>query len=133
MPGTLASLAGILVYYLVKDSNFTYLLVTGLTIILGFLVSGRLEKILGKKDCPCIVIDEVSGMLLSLAFLPYDLRLVIIGFITFRILDILKPWPLRAIQNLKGSLGIMGDDIAAALYTNIILQVFLRLATFKAS
>lgn len=79
------------------------------------------------------MIDEVSGMLLSLIFLPYDIKLVIIAFILFRILDTLKPYPLGRLQNLAGSIGIMSDDIVAGLYTNIILQVVLRLVSFKAS
>lgn len=79
------------------------------------------------------MIDEVSGMLLSLIFIPYDIKLVIMAFILFRILDTLKPYPLDRLQNLAGSIGIMSDDIVAGLYTNIILQVVLRLVSFKAS
>lgn len=100
---------------------------------MGFLLSGRAEKIFNKKDAGCIVIDEVSGMLLSLIFIPYDIKLVIMAFILFRILDALKPFPSDRLQNLTGSIGIMSDDIVAGLYTNIILQVVLRLVSFKAS
>ncbi|MFH1269872.1 MAG: phosphatidylglycerophosphatase A [Candidatus Omnitrophota bacterium] len=133
MPGTFASIAALFLFYGVKDNSFIYALLTLGLIILGFLVSGRAEKIFNKKDAGCIVIDEVCGMLLSLAFIPYDIRLVIAAIILFRILDILKPYPAGRLQSLSGSIGIMGDDIIAALYTNIILQVFLRLASFKAS
>jgi len=96
-------------------------------------LSGRAEKIFNKKDAGCIVIDEVSGMLLSLIFIPYDIKLVILAFILFRILDALKPFPLDRLQSLNGSIGIMSDDIVAGLYTNIILQVALRLVSFKTS
>jgi len=96
-------------------------------------LSGRAEKIFNKKDAGCIVIDEVSGMLLSLIFIPYDIKLVIMSFILFRILDALKPFPLDRLQSLTGSTGIMSDDIVAGLYTNIILQVALRLISFKTS
>ncbi len=65
-------------------------------------------------------------MLLSLLFIPYDLKLVIIAFFLFRILDTLKPYPAGRVQNIQGSIGIMGDDIIAALYTNIILQLVSR-------
>jgi len=132
-PGTFASIAALSFFFAVKGNDAVYLsLAAGLT-LLGFLVSGRAEKGFGRKDPPCIVIDEVSGMLLSLLFIPYDVRLVIAAFILFRVLDIFKPYPARRVQDLPGSIGIMGDDIIAALYTNIIVQVFLRVASFKAS
>lgn len=128
-PGTFGSLAGILLFYLTKDNLFNYSLFTCALLILGFLVAGRQERILKTKDAKCIVIDEVGGMLLSLAFLPYDIKLVALGFLLFRILDTLKPYPASRIQDLKGSLGIMGDDIVAGLYTNIMLQALARLAS----
>ncbi len=133
IPGTFGSIAGIFLFYLVKDNNFIYILLTLALIILGFLLTGRAEKIFNKKDAGCIVIDEVSGMLLSLIFIPYDIKLVIVAFILFRILDTLKAFPSSRLQNLTGSIGIMSDDIVAGLYTNIILQIALRLISFKAS
>jgi len=133
IPGTFGSIAGILLFYLIKDSLPVYALFTLSLIILGFLVTGKAEKILNKKDAKCIVIDEVCGMLLSLIFIPYNIKTVIIAFILFRILDSLKPYPAARLQNLKGSRGIMADDIVAGLYTNIILQIILRLASFRIS
>jgi len=131
IPGTFGSMAGLCLYFIIKDSTLIYALATALLLALGFLVSGPAERLLNKKDARCIVIDEVAGMLLSLAFLPYDLRLAIIGFFLFRILDSLKPYPAGPLQNLKGSFGIMSDDIIAGLYTNIILQIVVRSAVFK--
>lgn len=133
MPGTFGSIAGLVLYYLVKDSSMIYCSVTLILILIGFLTSGRTEGILQKKDPSCIVIDEVSGMFLSLIFLPYNFKLLIIAFLVFRILDTVKPYPAYKLQNLKGSLGIMSDDLIAGLYTNIILQVVLRLITLTAS
>ena len=133
IPGTFASIAAVFLFYFVKDNNFLYILLTLTLIALGFLLAGRAEKIFNKKDAGCIVIDEVSGMLLSLIFIPYDIKLVIIAFILFRILDTLKPYPLDRLQNLTGSIGIMGDDIVAGLYANAILQVVLRLISLRAS
>ena len=133
LPGTAASLVGIFLFYLIKGNTLIYTIYTSLFILLGFLVSGKAEGIFHKKDAGYIVIDEVSGMLLSLAFIPYDTKLIIIAFCLFRILDSLKPWPAGRLQELRGSMGIMSDDIVAALYTNIILQVVLRLASFKTS
>jgi len=133
IPGTFGSLAGLFVFYLIKNNILILILATCVITILGFAVTGKAEAIFKKKDASYIVIDEVSGMLLSLLFLPYDIKLVVIGFFLFRILDTLKPFPAGRLQNLKGSLGIMTDDIVAAVYTNIILQVVLRLASFKTS
>jgi phosphatidylglycerophosphatase A len=133
IPGTFASIGGVFLYYLIKDSIVLYIAFTSLIILLGFLLTSQAEKIFGQKDARCIVIDEVAGMLLSLMFIPYDIRLVIIAFVIFRILDATKPYPAGRLQELEGSLGIMADDIIAGLYTNIILQFILRLASFKTS
>jgi phosphatidylglycerophosphatase A len=133
IPGTFGSMAGILLFYLIKDSLPVYALSTLLLIILGFLVTSEAEKIFNKKDARYIVIDEVCGMLLSLIFVPYNIKLVIIAFILFRIFDSLKPYPAGRFQDLKGSAGVMLDDIIAGVYTNVILQVVLRLASFRIS
>ena len=133
IPGTFGSMAGILVFYLVKGNFTVYLLTALIVTILGFLSSGQAERMLQVKDARCIVIDEVSGMLLSLLFVPYDIRLVLMGFFIFRLLDTLKPYPAGGFQNFKGSAGIMLDDLIAAVYTNIILQVAWRIACFKTS
>ena len=73
-----------------------------------------------------IVIDEACGMLLALVFVPMNLFSVILGFFIFRILDILKPPPAKRMEKLTGSLGVMFDDIVAAIYTNLILQIIFR-------
>lgn len=133
MPGTFASIVAVLLVCLVRNNNFMHLVLTLVFLTLGFLISGRAESLFKKKDASFIVIDEVAGVFLSFIFIPYDIRLIVIGFFLFRILDALKPYPAGSIQELRGSLGIMGDDIVAGLYTNIILQVVLRLASFNIS
>jgi len=131
IPGTFGSIAGVFLFWFLKDNIQLYMLSVVFLIILGFSIAGRAERLFNIKDASCIVIDEVSGMLLGLIFIPYDIKLIIIGFFLFRLLDTLKPYPAGALEELKGSIGIMGDDIVAGLYTNIILQVVLRLASFK--
>jgi phosphatidylglycerophosphatase A len=133
IPGTFGSIAGLFLVYLVRNSATIYAALTCALITLGFLFSTEAERIMGRKDAPFIVIDEVCGILLSFIFIPFDYKLLIIGFVVFRILDTLKPYPADTLQRLKGNLGIMADDIVAGLYTNIILQVVLRLASFKDS
>ncbi|MFA4989603.1 MAG: phosphatidylglycerophosphatase A [Candidatus Omnitrophota bacterium] len=129
IPGTAGSLAGLALYFLLKDDPLAYIFVLSVLLILGFLVSGQAEKVFGRKDPPCVVIDEVCGMLLSLLFLPYDIKLVIIAFLIFRILDTLKPYPIGSFEKLKGGFGVMSDDIIAGLYANLILQVVVSFAS----
>jgi len=133
VPGTFASLIGLILLFLLKGDFFIYGIITAALLTLGFLVAGRAERIFQQKDSRYIVIDEVAGVFLCLAFIPYDIRLLFIGFFLFRLLDTLKPFPAGRLQNLKGSLGIMIDDIVAAFYTNIILQIIFRLASLKTS
>lgn len=126
MPGTMGSLGGLLVYSLVHNNELLY----GFTILflffLGVLFTGEAEKVYKRKDASMIVIDEACGMLLALFFVPVSMFSVILGFFLFRIFDILKPPPARRMERLTGSLGIMFDDIIAAIYTNIILQIIFR-------
>lgn len=133
IPGTAGSIAALIVYFLVKNNILIYSLTLIVLLALGFLAGGRLEQLLRKKDPSCVVIDEVCGMLISLIFLPYDIKLVIIAFFIFRALDTLKPYPVGRLEIMKGSMGIMMDDVAAGIYTNMILQVALMIASFKAS
>jgi phosphatidylglycerophosphatase A len=133
VPGTFASLAGVFIFFLINGSTPLHIILILFLTILGFVVSSKAERIFNKKDAKYIVIDEVSGMLLALLFMPVNFKVVIIGFFLFRILDTFKPYPADRIQELKGSLGVMGDDIVAGLYTNIILQVVVRLTSFKIS
>ena len=127
IPGTFASLAGLFIFMLIRNCLFTQLVFAFSFLSMGFLTSGQAERLLNQKDARFIVIDEVAGIFLSLLFLPYDPRLALIAFFLFRILDTLKPFPAERIQRLHGSLGIMGDDIIAGLYTNAILQIIFRI------
>ena len=133
IPGTFGSMAGIGLFYLIRANPIVLVSFTVILIVIGFFVSGKTEQITQKKDPSCVVIDEVCGMLLSLLFIPYDIKLVIAAFFLFRILDTLKPFPIGRLERLKGGLGIMCDDLVAGLYVNIILQAVLRLTSFKAS
>lgn len=132
VPGTFGSLAGVGLFYLIKDAKYPiYLLFILCLIFLGLITCGRMEELLNKKDPACVVIDEVMGMLIALSFISFDLKIVILGFIVFRILDTLKPFPCERLQHIRGAFGIMGDDLVAGIYTNIVLQVILKLVSFK--
>ena len=133
VPGTFGSLLGLLLFCLIRNNIVVQLGATILITIAGFIVCGRAEELFNRKDPKYIVIDEVAGMLIALLFIPYDFRILIIGFVLFRILDAIKPYPLSGLQKLKGSLGVMSDDIIAGLYTNALLQLVLRFSSFRIS
>lgn len=101
----------------------------GLTFLL-VLVSIPLVNIYqartGAQDSPEIVIDEVVGFLITMTWLPLNWKSILLGFLLFRCLDILKPFPIRRIdERVKGGLGVMADDMVAGILANIFLQVTL--------
>lgn len=126
MPGTVGSLAGLLVYFVVKESALLHAFSMVFLFMLGMVFSGEAERVYKRKDANMIVIDEACGMLLALFLLPYKLGAVILGFILFRAFDIIKPPPAKRIEAISGAFGIMFDDLIAAVYSNIILQVLVR-------
>lgn len=134
VPGTFASLLGVLLFIPIKDNPAVYTAAAFLLVIAGFLASSEAEESFGKKDPKYIVIDEVAGMFISLLYFPYyDFQIVLMAFILFRIFDTLKAFPAGRIQYLKGSIGIMSDDLIAGIYSNIVIQVVFRCTSFKTS
>ena len=125
-PGTVGSLVGVLIYLLLASlSTFAVnILFAGCLFIVGVYVSGMAEKVFRVTDARAIVIDEISGMLLTLLLLPGQVYLPA-AFILFRGLDILKPFPIRVVERkMSGGLAIMLDDVVAAGYTILILNGF---------
>ena len=126
MPGTLGSLAGLVVYLLVKDSVLLYGFAMLFLFTLGVMFSSEAERVYKRKDARMIVIDEACGMMLALFLVPATAASIITGFLLFRIFDILKPPPAKRVEKFTGAFGIMFDDIIAAIYTNLILQAIFR-------
>ncbi len=114
-PGTFGTLAAIPVYLLCAQLPLTiYLLVVVATFMLGIYVCGRTARALGVHDHPGIVWDEVVGYLLTMAWAPPGWLWVVLGFVCFRLFDILKPWPIRVLdRSVHGGFGIMIDDALA--------------------
>jgi phosphatidylglycerophosphatase A len=131
IPGTFGSLAGLGVYFLLKDSPLALAAAVLGVLAAGFLTAGRAEEMFGRKDPGCVVIDEVAGMLITLSFLPYSPRIVFLGFVLFRLLDTAKPYPAFRLQRMHGSFGIMIDDVVAGVYANLVLQVVVRLTSLS--
>lgn len=121
--GTLASMAGLLVYVMVKNNNFIYFSLSLILLLLGFWSSARAMRYFKESDPGEIVIDEFSSIFLVYFFIPFSVKFLIIGFLLFRFFDILKPPPIRNLENLPGGYGIMLDDVGSAIFANLALQI----------
>ncbi len=127
-PGSLASLAGTLLAIALYGHPVIYIVVFLAITFAGLVVSGRVEKLLGQKDPSCIVIDEVSGVLLAFFALPLTPAVIVTTFFLFRAFDMFKIFPVNRFEELPGAVGIMADDLWAGLYTNIVMHLALRWA-----
>ena len=129
-PGTFGSAAGLVAYALVRSTD-SYV-VEAVTIVVLFVIgvwSGtQAEHHFGGIDPAPVVMDEVVGMLITLAFLPVNWVGAMVGFLVFRLLDVYKPWPAARFERLPGGLGVMADDGMAALYGNLVMRVLMLAA-----
>jgi len=128
MPGTFGTLLGILIFFFLSNNSLIFniiLLCIFFIISIYILNLAKYRKIFRKVDDKSIVIDEIFGYLFFMIFFEPTSENIIIGFILFRIFDILKPYPIFLIDNnLKNSVGVMLDDILAAIYSGLILFIF---------
>jgi phosphatidylglycerophosphatase A len=124
--GTVGSFLAILIYLFIPGFSEPYILVIFILIflIIGIYTSDFAEKVYG-FDPPEVVIDEIVGMWFTMLFVPKTFLLAGIGFVLFRIFDIVKPFPAKQSQELKGGLGIMLDDLVAGFYSLTILHIIL--------
>ncbi|MDI6890923.1 MAG: phosphatidylglycerophosphatase A [Thermodesulfovibrionales bacterium] len=124
-PGTFGSLVAFTFFILLKPSPFIHIIILFLLIPVGVISSRHAERLLNSKDSRHIVIDEFCGYLLSVVLVPFSIGYALTAFFLFRFFDILKPFPIKKIGFvLSGGEGIMADDIVAAIYTNLILQIW---------
>lgn len=123
MPGTLGSLWGVLIFFLIRNQPRLYLgILAAVITLIAIYVSHRAEKVFGEKDSSKIVIDEVAGQLLAYLLVPYSLTTLIAGFVLFRFFDILKVIPADlAQQYLPGGFGVVFDDTIAGLQAAVVL------------
>jgi phosphatidylglycerophosphatase A len=125
MPGTFGTLLGIpLAYALAHLSPLSYMFACIVFLVFSSLVCELYERAFSSHDPSEIVIDEVAGFLVAMTWLPLTWQAFLGAFLAFRFFDILKPPPIRQIdQKVKGGLGTVLDDIAAGLAANVILQI----------
>lgn len=129
-PGTFGSAAGLLIYAAVRwsGSPALELAVIALLFAVGVWSSNAAEKHLGGIDPAPIILDEVVGMLITLALIPVNITGAIVGFLLFRLFDVIKPWPANRLEALHGGLGVMADDAMAAVYGNVAMRLLVVLA-----
>jgi phosphatidylglycerophosphatase A len=132
-PGTVGSAVGLVVYAGLRQippaAGIPFSLLEAMAIAAVFFVgiwaATISERHFGGTDSGPIVLDEVLGMLITLAFIPVGPGAAIAGFFLFRIFDIVKPFPARRFEALHGGLGVMADDAMAAVYANLSLRLLM--------
>ena len=123
-PGTFGSAFSCFFVLIFKPDDIWLLIMLPLIFLLGLQASQQAENVLG-KDSGHIVIDEFCGYLISVLFIQKTPGYLIAAFVLFRFFDIVKPPPIRKIEEtVSGGAGIMLDDILAGVYANICLQVW---------
>ena len=125
-PGTFGSLPGILLFWLTMDFGLYVQLGVAVGITLaGIWICGESARRIGVHDHGGIVWDEIVGMYVTLLFAPVTIVGWVLAFVFFRVMDIVKPWPIRDLDHrIGGGVGIMLDDLAAALYAAILLGLY---------
>ena len=123
-PGTFGSAAGLVVFYAVRSTGSRSVELATIVALfaVGVWSATVAERQLADIDPAPVVVDEVVGMLITLAFLPVSVTGAIVGFLIFRVLDVIKPWPSSGFERLPGGLGVMADDGMAAVYANVAMR-----------
>lgn len=124
-PGTFGTLAAVPFYLLLAELSLVpYLVAVIVTAVIGFWLCGKTSRDLGVHDHPGIVWDEFVGFWITMIAAPAGWLWIVIGFVLFRLFDIWKPWPIKAVdQHVHGGFGIMLDDILAGVYAFLALQL----------
>jgi phosphatidylglycerophosphatase A len=127
-PGTAGSLVGLLfVWPLMQLPGAGQVAAVAILFLVGVVASTHVARRVGIEDPGIVVVDEIMGMWASLLFLPLTWWTVGIGFVLFRIMDIVKPYPARQLEHLPEGWGIMADDLMAGIYANLVLRGLLML------
>ncbi|MBI4372580.1 MAG: phosphatidylglycerophosphatase A [Candidatus Omnitrophica bacterium] len=127
-PGTFGSVIGLIFVLTINHHPAVFAVFLFVFLSAGIWSSSVVSHTSGIHDPAHVVIDEVCGILMSFWGIPIGYWTVLLGFIGFRFFDILKPPPIRWFERFPGGYGIVLDDVAAGIYTNLILQVLIRYA-----
>ncbi|NOX54861.1 MAG: phosphatidylglycerophosphatase A [Planctomycetes bacterium] len=118
-PGTVGSLWGLAIAAGLDRSGLStagQTLVVGLLVIVGVPLCAQAAEQFGRRDPSQVVFDELAALPIVFLLVPWSGRAAALGFVWFRVFDILKPWPTRRLEQLPGGWGIMADDVMAAFY-----------------
>ena len=124
-PGTVGSAVGLLVWWATRPAGGAWvdLAVIAVLTVLGARAGTEAERHFAREDPGHVVIDEVVGMLVTIALLPVSWTGALVGFVLFRAFDVVKPWPASRFERLPGGVGIMADDIMAGVYAHLALRL----------
>ncbi len=122
-PGTVGSAVTVLALWLIPFSRLALVLGLVGVVVVGTWAAQRVERALEKKDPGVIVVDEVAGMMLSVLVFPLTPAVLAVGFVLFRLFDIVKPFPAHPAQRLHGGIGVVLDDLIAGLYALAVLAL----------
>lgn len=125
-PGTFGSLWGLLLAWGLQAMGLTlavHLLAIFLILVLGIPICGTAAKLFPSKDPGAIVYDEFAALLLVFVAVPLTWLTALSGFLLFRLFDIWKPWPIGRLEKLPGGLGVMADDVGAAILAAAVLWI----------
>ena len=124
-PGTFGSAAGLVVFAALRWSGSPALepAVIILLFAVGVWSANAAERHFGGVDPAPVILDEVVGMLITLAFLPVNITGAVVGFLLFRLFDVVKPWPANRLEAVHGGLGVMADDAMAGVYGNVAMRL----------
>ena len=123
-PGTAGTAVAIPIYLAIGTAPLgAYALAVACVVVAGVWACGRTARDLGVHDHPGIVLDEIAGFLVTMTALPFEWPWMVAGFVVFRVLDIVKPWPVSlADRRIGGGLGIMLDDVIAGVLACVALH-----------
>ncbi|HEY7170664.1 MAG TPA: phosphatidylglycerophosphatase A [Vicinamibacterales bacterium] len=124
-PGTFGSAAGLVLWWLLPSSAIVQAAAIVIVFVLGAWSGSVAERHFRASDPAQVVIDEVMGMWITLLLNPVGWQGAVIGFLLFRLFDVIKPYPANRLERLRGGVGVMADDGMAAVYANIVLRVIM--------
>ena len=124
-PGTAGSLAALPLYAAVRWMGTPAAELAAIVAVfaIGVWAATGTERALARKDPGPVVVDEVLGMLITLAFMPLSWWGIAVGFLLFRIFDVIKPFPAGRLEHLPSGLGIMADDAMAGVYAHLVMRL----------
>jgi phosphatidylglycerophosphatase A len=122
-PGTAGSAVGLLFVWGMSTLGLAGQCVAVLAVTaISMIAADTVAKSMGLKDPGLIVADEIAGMMVTMIAIPLSVKSVLLGFILFRVMDVVKPPPARQFEQFKGGVGIVADDLMAGVYAQLVLR-----------